>query len=287
MGNVLDLKTLQETPPWEWPKSAGKTFLKTLTDPGASESDRLIAANLAGDCVVINDALANALMTVVGNAKESDILRAKAAIAFGPVLELADIDGFEEPEFAPPITEATFHKIQELLHDVFFDGNNPKLVRRRVLEASVRSEEPWHQEAVSQAYASGDEEWKLTAVFAMRYVKGSDDQILEALKSSDEKIHFEAVEAAGNWAVDAAWPHIVELIEDPDTPKLLLLAAIEAAGSIRPAEAQTLLVELTESDDEEIAEAADEAISMAAASLDDDDDEDDEEEAEEDDDWVN
>ena len=48
-----------------------------------------------------------------------------------------------------------------------------------------------------------------------------------------------------------------------DTGKDLLLAAIEAVSTIRPSEAGVLLVDLADSDDEEIAEAADEAMSMA------------------------
>jgi len=39
-----------------------------------------------------------------------------------------------------------------------------------------------------------------------------------------------------------------------------LLAAISAVGSIRPAEAGNILVDLADSEDEEIAEAADEAM---------------------------
>ena len=74
-----------------------------------------------------------------------------------------------------------------------------------------------------------------------------------------------AVEAAGNWELDAAWKHVVALAEDPETDKDLLLAAIEAVGSIRPREAGPILVELTDSDDEEIAGAAKDAMMMADA----------------------
>jgi hypothetical protein len=60
----------------------------------------------------------------------------------------------------------------------------------------------------------------------------------------------------------------------------LLLAAIDAVGSIRPAEAGEILVDLADSDDEEIAEAAEEAMAEAEiASGEEDDDEEDE--------WIN
>jgi HEAT repeat protein len=94
----------------------------------------------------------------------------------------------------------------------------------------------------------------------MRWVRGFDGEILEALKSGDSKIRCEAVSAAGNGELDAAWPHVVELVEDPFTPKKLLLAAIGAVASIRPAEAGEILIGLMASEDQEIVEAADEAI---------------------------
>lgn len=279
----MDLKTLQDTPPWEWPEDAGNLFLKILLDPRASKSDRLIAADLAGDSVVINDDLAEALLAVVVRANEPDDLRAKAAISFGPALELADTDGFEDPNFLPPISEQTFRKIQNLLRKLYLDNSTPKELRRRILEASVRSPETWHQDAIREAYSRGDREWMLTAVFSMRHVRGFDDQILEALENPDAEIHYEAVEAAGNWALDAAWPHVVELVEDPDTPKPLLLAAIEAVGNIRPAEAGGILLDLTDSDDEEIAETADETIMMAEGASGEEDGEEEEEGGE----WIN
>lgn len=42
----MNLKKLANTPPWDWPDDAGDTFLATLTNKQAKESDRLIAAEL-------------------------------------------------------------------------------------------------------------------------------------------------------------------------------------------------------------------------------------------------
>jgi hypothetical protein len=256
-------------------------FQKTLIDQRGDESDRLVAAELAGDFTVINDDLAHTLLTVVRSADESEQLRAKAAISLGPVLEQAAMDRFEDPDDVP-ITERTFHHIQDSLEKIYLDNSTPKEVRRRILEASVRAPETWHRDAIRYAYSSGDKEWTLTAVFSMRWVRGFDDQILAALKSADPEIHYEAVKAAANWELDAAWAHIVELVNDVHTPKPLLLAAISAIGSIRPAEAGIILVDLADSDDEEIAEAADEAMAAAEVASDEEDEEDDEE-----DEWIN
>jgi hypothetical protein len=276
----MDLKTLLETPPWDWPQDSGWTFRKVLVDQGANESDRLIAAELAGNSTVINDDLAYALLTVVCSADEPDQLRARAAISLGPVLEQADTDGFEDPDDVP-IHEPTFRNIQSSMEKLYLDDSTPKEVRRRILEASVRAPETWHQNAIKDAYSSGDKEWVLTAVFSMSWVRGFDDQILAALKSDDLEIHLEAVHAAGNWEIDAAWSHLVELINEAHTPQPLLLAAIGAVGSIRPLEAGVILVDLADSDDEEVAEAAIEA--MAGSEIDWGEEEDDEEE----DGWIN
>ena len=148
---------------------------------------------------------------------EPEELRAKAAISLGPVLEQSDIEMGDDGEFDDPddvpISEKTFRKIQQSLRKVYLDTAVPKLTRRRILEAAVRAPEDWQTQAIRTAYASDDPEWKLTAVFCMRYVRGFEKQILEALESPDPKIHYEAISAAGNWEVDAAWPHVTALLE--------------------------------------------------------------------------
>jgi hypothetical protein len=260
----MDLKALIDTPPWDWPEDAGDLLLETLNDSQASVSDRLIAAELAGDSPVMNDELANALLAIAGTRDETDELRAQAALSLGPVLEQSDLDGFDDPDDLP-ITEQTFHTIQELLHNLYLDETNSKELRRRILEAAVRAPQDWQTSAVRAAYSSGDTDWMLTAVFAMSRVPGFDDQILEALESTNPDIHLEAVNAAGVRELNAAWPHVLGLVESPSTPKLLLLAAIEAVGNIRPKEAAEILADLANSPDEEVAEVASETISMAQA----------------------
>jgi hypothetical protein len=273
----MDIKILQDTPPWDWPTDAGKTFQEILIDHRATASDRLIAAELAGDMVVINDELADTLMAIIRSPDEPERLRATAAIALGPVLEQSDLeqlgtDGFDDPDDVP-ITHRTFRNIQESLQKLYFESSVPKEVRRRILEASVRAPESWHPDAIRIAYLSGDKDWMLTAVFSMRWVRGFDDEILEALKSADPEIHYQAIEAAGAWQLAGAWSHVVALVQDPRCPKPLLLAAIGAVADIRPAEAGPILVHLSDSADEEIAEAATEAMAMADATPDEEDDE--------------
>jgi len=272
----MDLKILEHTPPWEWPQDAGPYFLKILGDDQAGESDRCLAAELAGDFTVISDNIANALLSITANPNESEKFRAISVISLGTALANADMMGFEDPDDII-ISEKAFIKIQEMLHKLFMDTDIPTDVRRRILEASVRAPQEWHGENVRAAFSSDEEAWRLTAVFCMQYIRGFDDQILEALNDKNADIHYHAVCAAGNWAVDAAWPHIRALVDGDVTDKPLLLAAIEAVVNIRPQEAAEVLGDFINDDDQEVVDAVYEALAMAEALNEiDDEDEDDE-----------
>ena len=272
----MDLKILKDKPPWEWPEDTDEMLLEILRDDQRDEFDRLLAAELGGDYTVINDELAEALLSIVLSNEESEDLRARAVISLGPALETAYVDGFEDPEYVP-ISEGTFHGIQKSLHKLYMDTDLPKEIRRRILEGSVRAPQEWHQEAIRDAYSSDDDSWRLTAVFGMCYVRGFTAQILEALKNENEDIHYQAVCTAGNWEVDAAWSHIAGLVTTELTDKSLRLAAIEAVANIRPKEAEEILLDLTQSDDEDIVDAAYEAMAMFGWFPDDDYDDDDDE----------
>ena len=279
----MDLKTLRDTPPWEWPKGAGKRFQAILRDPHADAADRLLAAGLAGDFTVINDALAGALLSIVGSTAEPEELRARAAISLGPALEQADIEEFDDPD-AVPITEKMFRSIKQSLRKLFLDSGSSKFLRRSILEAAVRAPEDWHTDAIRSAWSNDDREWKQTAVFCMSHVRGFDKEILEALENADPGIHYHAVRAAGTWEVEAAWPRVAALATSAKTNKPLRLAAIEALSTIRPHESMEILVDLSDSEDEDIAETAAEAMSMAEGMSDDELDDDEFEEDDEDDD---
>lgn len=263
--NEDDIEVLNSIPSWEWPEDADSIILEVLTDSSADESDRVLAAGLAGDYVVINDNLADALVTILENDQETDTLRSTAAISLGPALQDTDIHGFDECTEPDEITisENMFSRIRKTFKTLYENTDIHKEVRRRILEASVRAPEDWHKEAVKTAYSSGDEDWKLTAVFAMRWIRGFDDQILESLENSNPEIHHQAVCAAGDQELSDAWTHVSDLILSETTEKDLLLAAIDAIAGINPHDAGMVLVGPAESEDEDIAVAAMEAMRMA------------------------
>jgi hypothetical protein len=274
----MDLKALSDMPPWDWPENASEIIIKTLEEEGASGPDALLAAEMAGHLVVMSDRMAAALLNIISAPIRLDAVRGAAAIALGPALEEADIDGFEDEDSA--ISESSFKKVQQTLHRVFANPQTPQFVRRRILEASVRSPQPWHAGTVRAAYADPDKEWQLTAVFCMQYIKGFDAEILKSLASRNFEIRHHAICAAGNWEISKAWPMVSRLLEDRATNKDDLIAAIEAAASINPDKAADLICPHLDSDDEDIAEAAMDALSMAEGFADEEDkddiDEDDE-----------
>ena len=279
----MDLATLQLREPWDWPKTAAETIRKVLRDRSAKPEDRLLAAEMAGENVVMDEEMAGRLVAVVGSKEEPEPLRARAAISLGPVLEECDMEGFDEddPMSAPPISEGMFHEIQATLRRVHDDASAGKELRRRALEAAVRAEDDWHAEAVRAAYASDDPEWKLTGVFGMQYVKGFDEEILKSLKSVDPEIRFEAVRAAGNRELRDAWPEIEALLSPDNPDRDLLMAAIEASVYVNPEEASDLLAELETSEDEEISQTAIAAMEMCGVMSGEDGEPDEDEEEEE------
>ncbi len=258
----MDLQQLKLTPPWEWPENVGRFLQNVVTDRTANLEDRLTAAEFAGDSTVVDDQVVAVLLGVTADPDTPQELREATAIALGPVLELADTQGFDDPDEVP-ITEATFHRIQKTLSDLYHDADVPTDVRRRVLEASIRAGQDWHKGAVRAAFQSGDPDWMLTAVFCMRYVVGFEAQIGQALDSPDPRIHLQAVLAAGESELSAAWGHVAGLARSESTDKELRLAAIEALAGIQPTKSARLLHELTTSDDPEISEAAFDALALS------------------------
>ena len=267
-GEQMNIHTLKDIPPWDWPGNAAEIISKVLREKSAPGPDRVLAAELAGDPVAINDDLGNLLLTIIRDNDEPEELRAKAAISLGPALDYGSLMEFDDPDDIM-LSKGVFNKVQKQLQNIYQDTDTPKTLRRRVLEASVRAPMDWHKRAIQEAYRSNDHEWLLTAVFCMGYVKGFDDQILESLKSENPDIFFEAVCSAGNREVKAAWPYIKEILTGEDIDKPLLLAAINASSPINPYESVDILNELSFSDDEDIAEAVEDALHNAGMYADD------------------
>lgn len=262
------LQQIYNTPPWDRPKTAATLFLATLQNPDGDEADRLLAAEMAGSFTAINDDLAEALLEIVEDERESEELRSRAIISFGPILEYIYVDMNEFAEVDEyndcAVTEAMYQRIIKSLRELYFAGNVSELIRRRTLEASVRSPQVWHPGSVRALYQSGKDNLVITAVFCMSYIKGFQQEILEALQSKVSEIKDEALHAVGNLDTTDAWPDISDLLSDPDTEPELLFAAIDATVNIEHHEAVAALHELLErsSDNDDIVDTVYEALAM-------------------------
>jgi hypothetical protein len=71
----MDLKTLDDTPPWEWPEGVDKMLLEILRDERIDQSERLLAAELVGDFTVINADSVDVLLSIPRNSAASENLR--------------------------------------------------------------------------------------------------------------------------------------------------------------------------------------------------------------------
>ncbi len=258
----MDLNAFNSIRPWEWQDDAGEVFIEILRDRQAREEDRLLAAELAGDYVVISNELCAALLAIALDEDEPEDIRAATASSLGTAIEEADLMGFDDPDDTA-IAEGMFLKIQKALRAIYMDTSMPELLRRRALESSSRAPQEWHRGAASSAYSGSDAGWKLTAMFCMGFLGGFDKEVLEAMESDDTMLVREAVVAAGRLGLKAAWPILVSLVGSEETDKDVLTAVIEAMVNIWPSEAGMYLLKLANSDDEEIAFVANESIASA------------------------
>jgi hypothetical protein len=261
----MNVNELSQTPTWDWPDDAPEVLLAVLQDGTASLADRQLVASLVAEIDVMDDAFATALLVIAANRDENVELRAAAALALGPSLEYADILDPEELEEEEAFSAAAIHRVEESLHALYDAADTPDALRRATLEASVRAPRSWHEDAVRAAHASTDPAWRLTAVFCLRYVDGFAPQILEALASDDPALRYEAVCAAGEQELEAAWPHVLAVLRETAPDRELLIAAIDAAARICPDEALDEIERFTNSPDADIVETALDAMAMARA----------------------
>ncbi len=268
----MDVQALAAVPPWDWPADARDQILAVLRNREAPEVDRFLGAELAGDLIVMDDEMAEELLRILADTGEEEAFRAAAAVSLGPALEEASI--LLPDDIDPPaVSKGVIDRAKSALRDSYMDPATPKYLRRLALEASVRAPEAWHSRAVRAAYHAVDRDWKLTAVFCMRFVTGFDDEIVEALGSQDPEILYEAVCAARDMEVEDAWPHVRHLVlaaargapllpDAPDAEWSLLLAAMYAVATIRPMAAHETLAGLVDSSDPAVAGAAMEILDM-------------------------
>jgi HEAT repeat protein len=195
------------------------------------------------------------------------------------LIELLEKDGSEEVQAAAARALGKFALMAELeklranhkdrisrsLLAVINDSNKPVEVRRRALEAASPLTLPRMNKAIADAYRSGNNKFKISALFAM----GKSGNIswlpilLKELASADAEMRYEAAGACGELGEEEAASYLCEMVSDPDID--VRLAAIQALGKIGGPEAKGCLEKCLNHSDEAIQEAAEEALSQLEA----------------------
>ncbi len=181
--------------------------------------------------------------------------RAAAATALGQYVFLGQME-----ELDP----ALVRKVEDMLLAIYA-GADLLDIRRRALESIGFADRPEVTAAIKQAYESGDEQLRVSALFAMG--RSLDQErwgamVLGDLTHLSPRIRFEAARASGELSLADAIPALGQLIHDVD-PEVREIS-IWALGEIGGDDARELLQNLLEdTDDHELAEVIDEALANA------------------------
>lgn len=198
----------------------------------------------------MSDEVANAILALAAGDQPAEI-RADATIALGPLIE----DGGR----ASSVSEETFSEITQKLRAIFDDETQPPIVRRRALESLVRDPQPWQPDVIRKLLASPDEDWRLTATFAMGRMTGFEKELLAIVNTANGVLLAEAVRSAGQIGLTAAATAIRDLAASNGTERDLRIEAIVALPYVDP-DSFSLLDELSTAKDGELAAAAEEAL---------------------------
>jgi hypothetical protein len=190
---------------------------------------------------------------------ESNAVRAAAVSALGRFLLLGEYG---------EISEAQNNHIQDMVVNLLTDEQEDAEVRRRALEAIANSSHEIVTDAIEEAYNSDDRLMQVSAVFAMGRTCNERwrDTILREMNNADPEIRYEAARAAGEIGLSESVPLLGRLALEPDRETQEV--AIWSLGEIGGNEAMRILSALAEraedSDDDELIEAIDDAISIAS-----------------------
>jgi hypothetical protein len=173
-------------------------------------------------------------------------LRARAAIALGPAMELWEMerdDPFpvegEEFTFDPEVAERIHRSLLALVRD----EEAPKLVRRRAFEAAVRSLSEEHDALIRRFWGDSDPEWRLTAMFAMGQNTRYEREVLAAIDdgSLDPVVRAEAFRSAAGLDLREVVGRAEAIAADAGESEDLRGGAMVAFARFAPLEAAELL----------------------------------------------
>lgn len=181
----------------------------------------------------------------------SDEVRAAAALSLGRFLLLGEFGQLEH---------SIAQRVETALLDAYHTPDQDTWVRRRVLEALANSSNEELPAMIEAAYEDDDEIMRIGAVFAMGRSADSawNHIVLEELGSSDNAMLLEAVRASGELQIEEALPDLIRLLSDEDIE--IRDEAVWALGRVGGREARRALEACAASDDEDLSEAAEDAL---------------------------
>lgn len=177
--------------------------------------------------------------------------RAAAAQSLGRYVLLGELDELER---------GLSQEVEEALWLAYTQAGQDILVRRRALESLGYSSAERMPRAIAEAYEDDDEGLRASAVFAMGRSADSrwQDIVLAELDSSEAAMRYEAARASGELDLAEAIPALIPFLDEADVD--LRDVAVWALGHIGGPEARRALQACAASEDEALAEAAQEAL---------------------------
>ena len=189
-------------------------------------------------------------------ATDSDpAVRAAAATALGRFAFLAAAGDLPGPRA---------DQLQEVLRRALVDTSDGTEVQRRLVEAlAYFDDDTLVHDFIGRLYREGEEPEQESAVIAMG--RSMDmrwrDAVVDELDNEDAGIRFQAARAAGEMGLEETVPRLVALADEADPE--VRATAIWALGQIGSKPAREKLELLTQSDAEDVCEAAEEALGEA------------------------
>jgi HEAT repeat protein len=181
----------------------------------------------------------------------SPLVRAACATALGRFLLLGEMER---------ISRARRDQAYSALMGAILTSRPDSVVYQHALESLAYTSNEEVERLIREAYASENMALRVSAVFAMG--RSSDKQyssvVRKELTSVLPAMRAEAARACGELEVSEAVAELIKLTDDTETD--VIVAALTALGQIGGDEARHLLEHAVDSDDEEIAATAEEAL---------------------------
>ncbi len=190
---------------------------------------------------------------------EAISVRAAAASALGNFILQGELGEIDEHETA---------RAQDAVVSLLTDEDEDIDVRRRALEAISNSSHEILDGAIEDAYQSGDERMKASAIYAMgrSFDEKWEEIVMREIGSDNPAFRYEAARASGELELREAVPALGQLARENDVEirEMAIWALGEIGGSLALKLLAALAEEAQEQDDDDLVDLIEEAISAAS-----------------------